>query len=202
MVTGSEGSVRGGRGHRVAKQQPAPRALSTLTVRDRQRARRVDMRLLRQIVQAALEVKLVDGNFELAFYLVSAHEISHMNEAFLQHQGVTDVIAFNYSQKIGHASRLSSDRARVAVDGDRREACPTLLHGEIFVCVEEAISQARQFRTTWQSELVRYCVHGLLHLLGYDDRNTRVRRQMKAAEDSLVRELARQFEFRRLSRKT
>ena len=43
------------------------------------------------------------------------------------------------------------------------------LHGEIFICVDEAVWQARKFRTSWQSEIVRYLVHGVLHLLGHDD---------------------------------
>jgi probable rRNA maturation factor len=43
------------------------------------------------------------------------------------------------------------------------------LHGEIFICPEVAATQAREFRTSWQEEIVRYCVHGLLHLRGYDD---------------------------------
>jgi rRNA maturation RNase YbeY len=72
------------------------------------------------------------------------------------------------------------------------------LHGEIFVCLDEAVSQARQFHTTWQSEVVRYVVHGVLHLLGYDDLDTRARRKMKKAEDALVGRLARQFDFRGL----
>ena len=41
--------------------------------------------------------------------------------------------------------------------------------GKSFVCLDEAVRQARRFHTTWQSELVRYVVHGVLHLLGYDD---------------------------------
>ena len=45
---------------------------------------------------------------------------------------------------------------------------------------------------------MRYVVHGVLHLLGYDDLNNRARRRMKAAEDTLVRQLARQFDFHNL----
>jgi rRNA maturation RNase YbeY len=82
--------------------------------------------------------------------------------------------------------------------GDRRDACPPQLHGEIFVCLDEAVSQARRFHTTWQSELVRYVVHGVLHLLGYDDAASRARRRMKEAEDNLVGQLASQFDVRSL----
>jgi ssRNA-specific RNase YbeY (16S rRNA maturation enzyme) len=48
--------------------------------------------------------------------------------------------------------------------------------------------------------VVRYVVHGVLHLLGYDDLDARSRRKMKKAEDALVGRLARQFDFRGLAR--
>ena len=73
------------------------------------------------------------------------------------------------------------------------------MHGEIFVCIDEAESQARRFGTTWQSELVRYIVHGVLHLLGHDDQDSRARRRMKKAEGTLLRSLARQFAIRSLA---
>ena len=43
------------------------------------------------------------------------------------------------------------------------------LHGELFICVDEAVFQAKQFGTSWQLEIVRYVVHGVLHLRGHDD---------------------------------
>jgi probable rRNA maturation factor len=45
---------------------------------------------------------------------------------------------------------------------------PMSLHGELFICLDDAVKQAREFRTTWQSELTRYVIHGLLHLCGHD----------------------------------
>lgn len=42
---------------------------------------------------------------------------------------------------------------------------------------------------------MRYVVHGVLHLLGYDDATSRARQKMKDAEDTLVIQLARQFDF-------
>jgi probable rRNA maturation factor len=149
-----------------------------LTLRNRQRVRPLDLRLLRRIVRALLLEAWPEGQFDLAIYVVAAPEMTRLNETFLQHQGSTDVITFDYADS----------------------AAPELLHGELFICVDEALIQARRFRTTWQSELVRYAVHGVLHLLHYDDRASHARRRMKAAEDDLVRRLARQFAFRTLSR--
>ena len=148
----------------------------TLTLRNRHRTRRVDLRLLRQIAQALLRDTQPNESFDLGVYLVAAPEMTRLNETFLQHQGSTDVITFNYTEPPGQPG----------------------LQGEIFICLDEAVSQARRFHATWQSELVRYVVHGVLHLLGYDDRDNRARRRMKAAEDALVHRLARQFALRSL----
>ena len=160
----------------------------------------MNVRLLRQIVQALLRETWPDGRLDLAIYLVSAPEITRLDETFLQHKGSTDVITFDYAERVGQASRLSNSGARARPGSDRLDACPPLLHGEIFVCLDEAVSQARRFHATWQSELVRYAVHGVLHLLGYNDQDSRARRRMKAAEDALVRRLARRFVFSDLNR--
>jgi rRNA maturation RNase YbeY len=175
-----------------------PARRRTLSLLNRQRARRVDLRLLRRIVQALLRETWPNGSFDLVFYMVAGPEMTRLNEAFLHHKGSTDVITFDYSEREGHASRLSTSGARVRPTRDMRDTCPTVLHGEIFVCLDEAVSQARRFNATWQSELVRYVVHGALHLLGYDDQADRARRRMKEAEDTLVRQLARQFDFHNL----
>ena len=153
-----------------------------LVVRNRQRVCRVDLRVLRRIVKAALQEILKEGAFDLGIYLVGAAEMTDLNETFLRHRGPTDVIAFDYSQRAKRG--LSS--------------FPAALHGEIFVCVEEAIRQARRFRTTWQSELVRYVLHGMLHLRGFDDSRRRQRQKMKREENRLLRELRREFDFAEL----
>ena len=171
-----------------------------LHLRNRHAVHRVRLGLLRRIARALLQETWRDGSFDIAIQLVAAPEVTRLNEAFLRHKGSTDVITFDYAERAGQGSRQSRLRAPGSRFRDRRHACPALLHGEIVVCLDEAICQARRYHTTWQSELVRYVVHGVLHLLGYDDRHSRVRGRMKAAEDALVRRLARQYVFRDLSR--
>ena len=46
-----------------------------------------------------------------------------------------------------------------------------------------------EFGTSWQQELIRYLVHGILHLLGFDDQQPAQRRTMKREENRLVRHL-------------
>jgi rRNA maturation RNase YbeY len=66
--------------------------------------------------------------------------------------------------------------------------------------VDDAIQQAKEFQTSWQAEVVRYAIHGVLHLLGYDDLKPHLRREMKREENRLVRRLEGKFSFAQLSR--
>jgi rRNA maturation RNase YbeY len=152
-------------------------AMSELYLRNRQRTRPINLKLLERIA-ATLVTKTCPADFRIGILLVGARQMTQLNEAFLKHGGPTDVIAFGYA----------TDQCRS-------------LHGEIFICVEEALRQARRFRTTWQKEVVRYLAHGLLHFQGYDDSTPAERGRMKRVENSLVQELAGQFCLSQLSRK-
>jgi probable rRNA maturation factor len=154
----------------------------SLVLRNRQRVRPVNLGFLRLIITELLQEGFQTESFDLGIYLVSSPEMTRLNETFLKHCGPTDVITFDYSEIPGDESRSRAT-----------------LHGEIFICVDEAVKQARQFRATWQSELARYVVHGLLHLQGHDDLRPASRRKMKLTENRLLRRLARQFKLASIS---
>jgi probable rRNA maturation factor len=165
-----------------------------VVIASRQRARKINRRLLKRITTALLADLKIE-NAELGIHLVAAAEMTLLNEKFLRHAGSTDVITFDYAETVAQASRLprpSKKRLRTSRDG-----CATL-HGDIFVCMDEAVRQARTFGTSWQSETVRYVVHGLLHLLGHDDRRANRRRKMKREENRRVRELSHRFPLSKL----
>ena len=147
-----------------------------VTLLNRQRTRKLDTRGLRKITLALLgELQVVEA--ELGVTFVADEEMTLVNETFLQHEGSTDVITFDHTP----------------TQNSRRKSAETKqnsLHGELFICVDEAIRQAKRFRTTWQSELMRYIVHGVLHLLGHDDHRAADRLKMKREENRLVRKLA------------
>ena len=175
-----------------------------LALRNRQHVRAVDTRLLRRIAAWALEELFRAGPYELGIHLVAADEMAGVNGTFLGHAGSTDVITFDHDN-VGQASRLPPRASRprriqASRPGGRRDACPTF-HGEIFICLDDAVAQAREFGVTWQGELVRYLLHGLLHQQGFDDLTPAARRQMKREENRLLRLAARQFPLRRLSRR-
>ncbi len=122
-----------------------------LSVANRQRTKKVNARLLKQIVGALLaELKIAEA--ELGIALVGTREMARVNWQFLQHEGSTDVITFDHRDE---ALRITHHASRI--------------HGELFVCMDDAVAQAKTFKTNWQSEVVRYVIHGVLHLLNHDD---------------------------------
>jgi probable rRNA maturation factor len=153
-----------------------------LVIANRQRRKKINSRRLREITEALLEeLKITDA--ELGINLVGAREMTLVNETFLQHAGATDVITFDHTEK------------RKVKGGKQKQ-----IHGELFICVDVAVAQAKEFKTEWQSEVVRYVVHGVLHLLGYDDMKPALRREMKREENRLVRRLERRFSLAQVSR--
>jgi probable rRNA maturation factor len=154
--------------------------MNDLWVWNRQRVQSVHLPLLRQIIHAIIAEQLEDDTpFEIGIYLVGSREMAQLNQTFLNHSGSTDVITFPYTD-------LKRDH---------------LLQGEIFVSVDDAMQQAHVFRTSWQAELVRYVLHGILHLQGHDDLKPAARRLMKREEDRLLKRLGRRFRFSDLRRK-
>jgi len=137
----------------------------------------LDLRLLRRVIRTLLLEVLNQPRFGLEIQIVGAKEMTRLNETYLRHRGITDVIAFDYADP-GQPG----------------------LQGEIFVCLPEAKTQARRFRVTWQRELVRYLVHAVLHLSGYDDRTPVQRREMKRAEDAALRILSTRYGLEKIAR--
>ena len=145
-----------------------------LLIANRQRTRRLnraEIRKLAEWIVAGVE------HVEVGFHFVGAKEMARVHEQFMNVPGSTDVITFDHGSKP-----------------------PTHIHGEIFICVEDAIAQAKECKTTWQSEIARYMIHGVLHLTGFDDIDFEDRKVMKRAENRLLARAGKQFDFRQLEK--
>jgi probable rRNA maturation factor len=138
---------------------PKPRVL----ISSAQRAVRVDRKRLTRLVEfvAAAEGQRL-GQIDLA--VVGKGEIISHNRRWLGHVGPTDVISFDLSE---------------AGEG---------LSGQLIVCGDVAAEQARLRGLPVQEELMLYVVHGLLHLMGYDDLAIRAAAKMHAREEELLKE--------------
>jgi probable rRNA maturation factor len=183
--------------------------MSELCVRNRQRTWDVNLGLLRRIFRALVVDLLGVCEYEVGIHLVSTPEMTRLNETYLHHAGSTDVISFDYRYLVSSGlaegegmaepmSIASTKKLRGRSGPSRPTSNPDRIHGELFVCPEVARIQAKRYHATPQAEVVRYVVHGILHLLGYDDQQPADRRRMKRAEKRLLAELARRFALNEL----
>jgi probable rRNA maturation factor len=71
------------------------------------------------------------------------------------------------------------------------------LCGEIYVCIDVALDQAKRYGASIDEELSRLALHGILHLLGFDDLQPQARRRMRELE----RRFLKQYSFLSAARK-
>jgi len=120
----------------------------------------------KRIVEIVLHVAAAEGaalkHVDVA--VVSARRIAAINRRYLGRRGATDVLSFDLS-----------DEARQGG-----------LTAQIVVCGDLAARRGRSLSTGCRRELLLYVVHGLLHLLGYDDGTPRQARRMHAREEELL----------------
>jgi probable rRNA maturation factor len=104
---------------------------------------------------------------ELSVALVNDERMSALHTQFLGIPGPTDVLTFE-----------------LAYDKSKR---PT--SGEVVVCIPEARRAIALRRTALELEVLLYCLHGMLHLCGYDDRRSQDYELMHRTEDDLLSRL-------------
>ena len=103
---------------------------------------------------------------ELHLYFVTKKTIQELHAHHFQDPTSTDCITFP----------IDTDT------GPRPDALGPLVLGEIFICPKVAIEYATLHKIDPYTETIRYIVHGLLHLLGYDDIQPKERKIMRQKE--------------------
>lgn len=121
-------------------------------------------------VEAALARHRV-RNARISVAVVDDLEMARLNERHLQRKESTDVLAFDLS------GENSASRAR----GYERP-----VDGDIVVSIETARREAKQRGHGIDAELSLYAIHGTLHLLGYDDRESDDAAKMHEVEDDIL----------------
>jgi probable rRNA maturation factor len=104
----------------------------------------------------------------LSFVFVTRQKISALNKKYLGRAYATDVLAFDAREKAG---RARSGEALV---------------GDIIISVDAARTNARTYGVPFSRELALYVIHGILHLLGYDDHTPRDVKRMRRKEQQLL----------------
>ena len=92
-----------------------------------------------------------------------------INQEYLNHDTLTDIITFDYTEN-------SSGKN-----------APKSLEGEIYISIPRVRENARLLVTDFDSELHRVIIHGVLHILGYKDKTRKDKEAMRAAEEKYLR---------------
>ena len=104
---------------------------------------------------------------DITFIFCSDEYLLLINKQYLQHDTYTDIITFDYSE------------------GDSAQP----ISGDIFISIERVKENAEKFSTTFENELHRVIIHGVLHLLGYKDKTKVAKAQMTSKEDYYLKQL-------------
>ncbi|MDR1699157.1 MAG: rRNA maturation RNase YbeY [Prevotellaceae bacterium] len=99
---------------------------------------------------------------EVAFIFCSDARILQINNEYLQHNYYTDIITFDYSEK-------------------------DTISGDIFISLDTVRSNAGKFEQTYENELNRVIIHGILHLCGQQDKTPEERAEMTRKENLALR---------------
>lgn len=95
---------------------------------------------------------------EIAYIFVNDERILEINRQYLQHDYYTDIITFDYTE------------------GDT-------ISGDLFISLDTVRTNAEQVGATYEQELHRVIIHGILHLCGINDKGPGERAVMEAAEN-------------------
>lgn len=98
---------------------------------------------------------------EINYIFCSDEKILSVNREFLKHDYFTDIITFDYSEQ-------------------------KILAGDIYISLDTVASNAADLRSSYESELNRVIVHGILHLCGFMDKLPDESIQMRKLEDEAL----------------
>lgn len=99
---------------------------------------------------------------EINYIFCNDDYLLNLNEQYLDHDTLTDIISFDYS--VGNE-----------------------IHGDIFISTERVKENAIDFKAAFEEELQRVIVHGVLHYCGYKDKTEDDERLMRNKEDEKIK---------------
>jgi len=99
---------------------------------------------------------------EINYIFCDDDYLLEINRQYLDHDTLTDIISFDYSEG-------------------------KTLHGDIFISIERVIDNAADFNVSFDEELKRVLVHGVLHYCGYKDKSTADEKLMRQKEEDKIK---------------
>lgn len=118
------------------------------------------MKRVGQVARAVLKGEK-KKSADVSIVLTDNKKIRHINKQYLSHDYNTDVISFTLEEK------------------------PALV-GEIYISVEQATLQAKEYGVSLRNEILRLAAHGTLHIAGYEDYSLEERNNMHKFENYYI----------------
>ena len=121
------------------------------------------------IKKAALKVfgsfKRRDALIDITF--VTNRRIKTLNKKYMHRNTPTDVLSFS-------------------LEGPSRN---TKILGDVYISSDMAYSNARRFKTSFTKEVLLYTVHGMLHLLGFEDKTVKEKKRIRSLEENFLKKI-------------
>lgn len=100
----------------------------------------------------------------ICFIFCSDKYLQKLNKQFLKHDELTDVITFDYSTKTG-------------------------ISGDVFISIERVKENSSTYNVRLQEELARVMIHGVLHLMGYNDKTEKEKKIIRKLENEYLKSI-------------
>ncbi|KAB2916565.1 MAG: rRNA maturation RNase YbeY [Bacteroidetes bacterium] len=117
------------------------------------------LKIKRWIQQTVASESKKTGDINIIF--CSDEYLLEVNKQYLDHDYYTDIITFNYN----------TDK----------------INGDLFISLDRIVDNANQNNVPRETELLRVIIHGVLHLVGYNDKTAKEEKEIRAKEDSCIK---------------
>lgn len=141
-----------------------------ITIKNLQKKIPINPKNIKKAFLAVLSQEGIRKSGEITVCFVKDRKIKELNLRYLGENNPTDVIAFDVTEK-------------------NKESKQDIL-ADIVISTDRVVANARIFNTTASYELYLYVIHGMLHLLGYNDRTARQRKVMASKASRIMSALS------------
>ena len=139
-----------------------------ITVQSDQKTLRLNLKSIKALALAVLKLLKQPKNTFVSILFVSKAEIKKLNRQYFRKNRITDVIALEYKKN----------------DSFYKDYL-----GDIIIAPEIAKSNAAIYGVKFFDELSLYVIHGILHLLGYDDTTAALKKRIEKKQQEIIAKL-------------